>query len=597
MPEKTQRERKPVKLPANFNPDKHRQWLLDTVAKRDDMQGFMLENIVDGYAWFTRTRAVTEVQTADKRLDIALEGQPKPSDGQKWADRFAEQFAGYYMTRFEPFLGKAVLELLTDEEARCRGAIAVALGCKPWEVEVSTRKDGGFVARLPKTYMPSKHDTKLQEVATAVVGGEGWYVRTDPRSLVAELVPSVPPTFPPTIGYPMVKPERFDIGDERWAQIPLGHMLAEPGGTDGELLIADFVANPAMQVSGIMGSGKGVLLTNLIAGALERGWEVGMIDAVKACVDYVDIKPFLKPGFCGEDLAQAVAVLVMAYQEGERRKRLIKEHRVQKFSQLPPDLGVRPFMLVVDEATSLLQTEKVPQGIPKDSPIALQFAQRNLLKAVALDTLSKIPRELRFAGVSLVLATQVASATVGVPTELRANLPAKVLLGAKPTEGQRKLVFADIDAVPTVPGYLAADRAGAVKGAGVFDFAGRAPGVFKAFFTPPPQMGAWLSKLGLSMCEDPTPTAEQVARHTPSLEADEDDSSRGSGGRSRRVERAPSGKSAAQVRREMGDDDSWEFDEDGNRLSGYARANAARHQVSQTATKHATSGQDAASEY
>ena len=90
-----------------------------------------------------------------------------------------------------------------------------------------------------------------------------------------------------------------------------------------------------MQICGIAGAGKGQLLMSLIAGALAYGWEVGLVDAVKACVDYVDLKPFLKPGFCAEDLEQAVCVLQMAYDEGQRRKKMIKKHQVQKFTQLP----------------------------------------------------------------------------------------------------------------------------------------------------------------------------------------------------------------------------------------------------------------------
>jgi hypothetical protein len=51
---------------------------------------------------------------------------------------------GWEMTRFEPYLGKAVLTKLTPETSPCRGAAALALGVKPWEVQVTPRRDGGF---------------------------------------------------------------------------------------------------------------------------------------------------------------------------------------------------------------------------------------------------------------------------------------------------------------------------------------------------------------------------------------------------------------------------------------------------------------------
>ncbi|MCB0906940.1 MAG: hypothetical protein KDB63_07470 [Nocardioidaceae bacterium] len=67
------------------------------------------------------------------------------------------------MTSFEPFLGKATLTRLNDDEARCRRVLAVALGVKPWDVQVKSTPDGGYEVGLPRTYV--KHDTKLDENA------------------------------------------------------------------------------------------------------------------------------------------------------------------------------------------------------------------------------------------------------------------------------------------------------------------------------------------------------------------------------------------------------------------------------------------------
>ncbi len=445
----------------------------------------------------------------------------KPSDGDRLTAQFAEQFPGFHMTSFEPHLGRARLSEMSPAEVHARGALAVAMRVKPWQIQVTARVGGGFDIELPPSYLPSKHDGLMDEVASTVIGEPGWYAKFDGKTRKGAIVPGVLPTFPATIPHPLgraIKPtvrNLFDASTGDWGRIPIGVLLAKPGEPDNRLLRTDFEANPALQISGIAGAGKGVLLNALLTGALAHGVDVGLIDAVKACVDYVDFKPFLKAGFCAEDLEQAVCVLQMAYAEGQRRKKMIKTHQVQKFSQLPPTMDVRPLMVIVDEATSLLQPEPVPKGVPKDSPLLAEIGGRNMLKATALNLMSKIPRELRFAGVSLVLASQVASSTVGIPTELRANLPAKVLLGPKPTENNRRLALANHDLVPVVPGYIADDPAGAARGVGVYEFQGREPGVFKAFFSPPPDLAAWLGSLGLPTCEDPTPTAAQLARHVP----------------------------------------------------------------------------------
>lgn len=512
-------ERITVTLPDGFVASKHQQALLKAITDRHG-EGFELDSIdpAGGTATASRQASITEVhagQSADS-FEVRLARGTKPADGDKVATKLADQHDGFEMTWFEPFLGKATMSRLTADVTRCRSAVAVALGVKPWEVQVSPTAEGGFALELPGSYMPSKHDEKLDEVATQVVGRPGWYVEADAGALTAHIVPSEPPTFAPQIAYPTSdRPPEFDPAQDGWARIPLGLRLASKGQDSGEVLYSSFVSNPAMQVSGLAGSGKGVFLTNLITGALARGWQFGLVDAVKSGVDYTDFQPFVHPGLWAENPTEAVCVLNMAYAEGIRRKKLIKSHGVQKFTQLPAELDIRPLLVVVDEATSLLLTEKVPTGIPKDNPLALEIAERNLLKATALDVMSKIPRELRFAGVSLCMASQVASTTVGIPTELRTNLGAKVLLGASPTENNRKLALQNPSTVPEVPSNVAADPNGASRGSGVFEFEGTEPGVFKSYFTPPATLAAWLDERNVPTTTTPAPTPEQVARHTP----------------------------------------------------------------------------------
>lgn len=534
-PSRSRIERVRVKLPRQFDDTskKHMEALQALIAKEHG-EGFEIESIDLAESVASATRQVQVMQVVQETAagrdvqQITLPRSTKPSDGDKVAARLEDAHPGYTLTRFEPFLYQATMEKMTPAAIRCRGAIAVALSVKPWEIQVTDTVSGGFTFTLPRTYVPSKHDDKLHEIAEAVVGREGWFATVNAQELHGEIVPSSPPTFPPLLPYPFARAvPPFDAASGDWARIPLGEKLPAPGQQRGEMLVTDFIANPMMQISGVTGGGKGVLLTALASGALARGWELGLVDAVKGGVDFMtSIVPHVKPGFFAENLEQACAVVAMAYDEGQRRKKLIKAEGVQKFTQLsnPP----RPLMIIVDEATSLLLTSAIPKGIDKTSSIAIEIGNRNLLMATTLEWMGKIARELRFVGVSLVLSTQVASATVGIPTELRANLGAKFLMGASPTPGNRRLALAAPDAVPEVPRNIASDEAGAARGVGVFEREGSAPGVFKAYFSPPETFGQWLAAKGVPTTSQPNPTASQIDRWTPALQEEEfDDAPRG----------------------------------------------------------------------
>ena len=557
-------ERITIHLPEGFEASRHLAALARKVAEAHG-DGWEIDSIDPGrnVAYATRQVAVTELSDGGvssggaATIEMRLARGTKPGDGEKVAARFADAHPGYQMVSYEPWLGRATLARMDPETARARDAVAVALGAKPWEVAITRRADGGFDLGLPRTYVPSRHDEKLSEVATAVVGRDGWYVETDPGALVASIIPGDPPSFPPVVAYPF---DATPAGD--WARVPIGVRLGRTGGELGKALEVDFVTTPHLLTSGLTGSGKGFLALSLISGALVRGWEYILVDAVKGGVDYVDIAPFVRPGGWGEDLRSACCVLSMAYAEGVRRKQAVKAAGVQKWTQLPSSAGLHPLLVVVDEMTSLLAAEPAPKGVAKDNPLVLEIAERNLLKATILATMGKIARELRFVGVSLACVTQVASSTVGIPTELRANLGTKILLGSKPTDNNRRLALNDPDAVPRVPGNIAADPAGASRGVGVSEMEGQEPCVFKGYFAEPADYAAWLYRLGVPTTDRPAPTAAEIARYTPSLD---DDAGPG----------APSSPP-----------DDWERDpETGERLSGFARANAARHAATEGARR------------
>lgn len=543
-------ERLTIKLPDGFDPQRHLRALAQKIVEANG-EGWEIESIdADGrVAYATRSVAVIEMdQATQDTIELRLPRGTKPADGERVASKLEDQHPGYYMTRFEPFLGKAVLERMTDDLARCRGAVASGLGVKPWEVTASATADGGYLVKLPPKYVPSRHDDKLIEVATAVVGADGWRTVIDPTRLVARFIPGDPPTFPETIPYPFseLHDSRFDITGD-WSKIAIGESLG------GKRFHLDFVESPHALVSGTTGAGKGVTLFSLIGGALAKGWQLVIVDAIKGGVDFADFRTFCRPAGWAEDLPSASCVLTMTYNEGRNRLARIKAAGVKKWTDLPSSEGIRPVLIVVDELTSLIQGEDVAKGIPKDSPVALEIAGRNMLKATILNTLGKIAREQRFTGLHLVVATQVASTVTGVPTELRQNLGSKILLGPKPTAGHRKLALDNPGLVPEVPPNVA-ETPKVNRGVGVYEVAGAAPGVLKTFYTETSRMASRLGELGVRKTADPAPTPAEIARWTPSLE---DEAPRRSG-------RA----SPAE----------WELDPDtGERLTGYARANAARH--------------------
>lgn len=514
-------ERKRVTLPDGFDPAKHLTKLEQIITDRHG-DGWEIDHIdpATGQAVATRQVAVTEVSDTDSvdRKSVRLPKGTKPSHGERMATRLEDQYDGYTMIRFEPHLGFAELAKLDRATVRARGAVANALRVKPWEVTIAGRADGGWTLTLPGKYTPSQHDDKLQEVASEIVGEVGWTFETNPATLEANIIPGEPPTFPPAIPYPFDQPvPTFDVNAEEWSQIPLGHRLGRRADDPTQVEAVDLGASPHMQLSGTTGSGKSVTLDALISGAVSRGFELVITDQPSKSVDFLHLKKFCRPGgWACDDLESVVTGLALVYKEGERRARLMKEHRATKWTELPADLDLRPILIIMDEVTVLFQTEEVPKGLPKDHPLVTKPTEINLLKATIKSYVSRITAEMRFAGLHMVLSSQVASTTTGVPTSIRLNLGQKVLLGARTTNNNRKLGLSDPNAVPKVPSHVAED-AKAAKGVGVSEFEGQDPGVFKSFFAEKAQFVDWLDKLDVPTNDNPAPTREQILEHSPAV--------------------------------------------------------------------------------
>lgn len=333
---------------------------------------------------------------------------------------------------------------------------------------------------------------------------------------------------------------------------------------------------------GFIQTHNSVTLNALITGALAGGCELSILDLPHKAVDFYWVKDFCRDGGWGCDsLRAAVASITLTYQEGERRARILAERGATKWTELPTSEQFKPILVLVDEVTGLIQLDDVPKGISKDHPLVVEAMEANLLRQTLLGYMKKIAAEMRFVGIRMVLSSQVSSVNTGIPTALRMNLANKFLLGSNPTDGNRKLSLSDPTSVPKVPDNVRRDDK-AARGVGVAELEGKVPSVFKSFYASTDDLRAGLDNLGLPRTSRPAPTATEIARLTPSLDDDGD----GGGGRrggSRQQgggERSPvSGRLASEIAREMGDDTSHMYDEDGKKRTGFDKANAARSAV------------------
>ncbi|APX31808.1 hypothetical protein BH708_02735 [Brachybacterium sp. P6-10-X1] len=466
-----------------------------------------------------RSRAVTEVaaERGTTRLIASLRTGAKPSDGDREAVRLENQHPGYTMTRFEPHLNNAVLEQISEDVIRCRGAVANALSVKPWLVQTSARPDGGYSLELPKTYMPSKHDDKLTEVAESVVGAPGWYVDIDPKTLAAEIIPAEPPTFQALIPFPFERaiPEFTSPADTAWAKIPLGRSLASPGQDTGPEYCLDLTSASHTLLQGLPMSGKSVNINAFAYWMIHAGAELAIVDTPDKGVDFEWIKPYVRDGGWGCESYQAmVATCSMVYAEGKRRAAALKKRGINNWFNVTDDPTFRPLVLIADEYTGLMTEERVPKALPKDHPMRIEAEATNGYKDMIATFIQKIALEMRFVGVHVFVSTQLGNTKTGVSTALKAACGNRFLMGPNASDNQRANAFAAPDAVADVPANVAT-TAGVSKGVGVSETEGQPSRVFKGYFATPDQFAAGLeASPRLRRTTRPEPTRAEVAEHT-----------------------------------------------------------------------------------
>lgn len=521
MIDSTHSKRRPIRVPAGFQPDnpKHVAAIIQKASDGNpegwSVESFDADERLLYLSWQPDMTTIKESQ--DATLVLSLARGTRPSDGDRIATKFEADHPGFYLTKFDPFLGRATMTKLAPDTNRARQAVAYAIGVKPWDIQVAKRRGGGYTIGLPSSYQDSKHRTKLEEVATGVVGNPGWYVTVDTMKLTAEMVPSTPPTFPASIAYPVDRVRTLDPDMQ-----PFGVELGPNGDTPGEHVGVDWRAANSLLLAGLPGSGKSVTVNAILFGALAAGSELVIVDEPSKAIDYHWVKPYVRDGGWGcKDLEHAVTALSLVYEEGKRRAQILADKGYVNWLDMKPGERFTPLQVVVDEVTALLVTDKLPQGVPKDNPIVQETIHNNLMKVMLASLINKLIAEQRFVGVRVLLATQVTNNATGIPPSLKSKIGHRLLQGVRPSKQARDQAFNDPNAVPEVPDWIANDKK-AGRGVGASSLEGRKPVVYKSYFLPASDpdptkttYATLLKKLGLPQSRRPEPTQAEVRKFIP----------------------------------------------------------------------------------
>lgn len=508
---------------------------------------------------------------ADRKLVNLAEGTKK-SDGEAKASSFEQNNPGYVMTDFQPLLRQAELTKMSPETKSARQAIANVLRCKPWEVKIAPRTDGGYSIGLPETYVHSKQYDALCEVVEDTVGSVGWYVDINTKKRRGEIIPSDPPTFPGMIPYPMDQTQIVPT-----MQLRIGAKLPKPGQEDGGDFTLD-LDDSMVQIGGLAGAGKSVGINDLIASGLAAGFELAVADIPDKAVDFDWCRDFVRPyGWGCDSPYETVAMLANLYDEGGQRAKSLKRHKAKKMADLPADIQkTMPFVLIViDEVTGLFSKEVVPKSLDKDHPMRVEAENKNVAVDLIKSYINKIAAEQRFVGMRIALASQVASRDTGIDTKLRTNLHHKILYGTNPTESNRKLIFPNADSVPLVPDNVKNDsKAG--RGVGTASPQGDEAVVFKSYYADTDTLYDYLTKIGVQTHRDQSPTRDMIEEYMPIdlSEAIEQETE------------------AASTRKKM-EAEARIDPETGERMSGFEYANLQRSRSTRKADADAASGEGA----
>jgi energy-coupling factor transporter ATP-binding protein EcfA2 len=200
-----------------------------------------------------------------------------------------------------------------------------------------------------------------------------------------------------------------DYSPGEWASLPIGRgygrkALLRGFGHGRKIINLDLASNAHTLVMGPCGSGKTVLMRQIILSALNHGHNVTVIEPMRRGGDYRVFEPWLTD--LVTDRSAAVGSLLALDAEVTRRIQMLHDHGVNRWDELPQSERVRPITVVVDEFAYLVHYQRVPRSLDADDEYALEVRQHNAEAERAAFLVKKIVHRARFAGVHLVIATQ-----------------------------------------------------------------------------------------------------------------------------------------------------------------------------------------------
>lgn len=267
-----------------------------------------------------------------------------------------------------------------------------------------------------------------------------------------------------------------------WDAVAESRAVPFAAGVTGEPIAFDWKLDPHLLVLGGTGSGKSATLQNLITGALIRGCDMYIADPTKAAADFQYARPWAKAIAVTD--GETSAMMDHVYAEVTRRKIVNAAHGVASYTDLPDDVRPPHIVVVIDEFTSLMFTErlaKLPDNASEDEQ--RQHAEHELSNTNRRRIGSRsgqIVREARSAGVTLVLAAQElkADTLASIPGggSIKNN-SSSILLG-KATTGSRMSALKDPFSAPELGDDVP-------KGRGLFESSASSAQVIQSWFDAP----------------------------------------------------------------------------------------------------------------
>lgn len=531
--QRTDTNRKRFKVPSGFDPAVHGEKFLRKIEDRFGT-GFRIESFDPGAQelMVVRESAVAEFVDDGESIHVGLPDGTQESQGPKVAKQYEALKPGWRITDFRPYAkpGYATMRQMTEQEVRVRDAIATVLRVArtPWKVQVREDSDGGFALQLPESYSPAAHDQKLQEVAETSAGSPGWFIQIDPKSLRGQIIPGELPTFPSAVPAPLDRsvPGFTDASDTPWYKVPLGTALGVPGEPQGPEFSVDLKAAGHILMQGTPGSGKTVTINAFIWWAVNCGAKLAITDTPDKSVDFMWARDYCMDGGWGcETYPEMVATSQLVYDEGKRRAQVLRQKGVANwFEVADKDPSFAPLIYVIDEFTVLTTKKPEPKSLDEDHPKRVAIAMENSYKDLLSVNIQQIILEMRFAGIFVLLATQVGNTTTGITTAMKIGCGNRILMGSRPSDRQRANAFSDPDSVPAVPPHITGAEE-VSKGVGAGEFEGQHPTVFKGYYATAAQFKASLdAKPSLARTSRPQPTQEEISRAlSEDDDLDEDD--------------------------------------------------------------------------